>query len=331
MSRRSFGLLMLAMLAMLTAVPMAPRLVAQGYSGAPPIVSAHSGTSLRAIYTSGTITYGGASQAITGDSTGLLTTDAETDCTAPAYASCNFIYWHSGTSLSTTTTLATAFAPGNVVVAFVTTTGGDILAVTPASRNIATPSASRTDRFFLASPESCSDVYTTTAADTGYPKWATAATGESLREFQTNTTSGTVTLTCQVLIPASLTTSGAGITVTGLDINYGVTTTTLSSVTDPVVYSVTGPTTAGGTAAGTVSTTPLGTIVLTPTSTNWQKTAVTEGVLYRGNITAGTALAMNSPNVFLCVKIAFVTNGGGSTKTLIAMAPFAVYYKSAAY
>lgn len=343
-----------------------PRVLAQGYSGAAPVVSPHSGTSLRAVYTAGTITYGGGSQSITADATGLLTTDSKTDCTAPAYAACNFIYWPgSGTALATTTVLETAFKPGNVVVAFVTATGGDISAVIPASRNIAPPINSRTDRYFQVPPTQCSDVYTTTAADSGFPKWNTAATGEALWAIQTNTTAGTVTVTCALPTPASLTTSGTGVTITGLDINYGISTTTLTSVTDPVVYSITGAATAGGAAAGTVSATPLGTVVLTPTSTNWQVTAVTSGLLYRGNITAGTPLAINSPNVSLAVKIAFVTQSvlpvpapelGSNllaslsnprtrvakfsaaktsmapmaSKTLIQFAPFAVYYKGAA-
>lgn len=304
-------------------------LEAQGYSGAPPVVSAHSGTSLRAVYTAGTISYGGASQSITADATGLLTTDSKTDCSAPAYASCNFVYWTTGTSLSTTTTLETAFKPGNVVVAFVTTAAGDITAVVPASRTIPIPPVQRTDRFFKVSPASCADVYTTTAADTGFPAWGVSATGESLRQFQTNSTSGTVTLTCQIEQPPSTTTSGTGISVTGIDVNYSVVTTTLTSVTDPVVYSITGPATAGGAAAGTVVNTALGTLTLLPTTGTWQGTAVTSGLLYRGSITAGTPLALNSGNVQLGIKLAFVTAGAGSTKTRIDLGLFTVYYKGA--
>ncbi len=338
---------------------------AQGYSGAAPVVSPHSGTSLRAVYTAGTITYGGGTQAITADATGLLTTDSKTDCTAPAYASCNFIYWTSSTSLATTTVLETAFKPGNVVVAFVTTAAGDITAAIPASRNISVAPNVRTDRFFYVSPAGCSDVYTTTAADTGFPKWATAATGEALRAFQTDTTAGTVTLTCPLMPPGSLSTSGTGMTVTGIDVIYGITTTTLTSVTDPVVYSITAPATAGGAAAGTVSNTALGTLTLLPTTGTWQGTAVTSGLLYRGSITAGTPLAINSPNVHLGIKLAFVTQSVApepeptgllgfsapapgdrsfhaaakgfaraprmASKTLIQLAPFTVYYKGAAF
>ena len=228
------------------------RLDAQGYSGAAPNVSAASGTSLRAVYTAGTIQNGGATQAITADATGLLTTASKTNCAAPAYSSCNIIYWVSSTALATTTDPLVAFKPGQVVVAFVTTDGTDITAVYPVSRMPMVPYVTYTDAYTIVSPSACVFVYTTTAADTGFPAFLRPAAGQVVYATQTDTTGGTVTFDCDLTSALGRTTAAQGMTITGVNLLYSVVTTTLTSIANPVLKTVTGPA-AGGAAAGTVA------------------------------------------------------------------------------
>lgn len=85
-------------------------------------------------YTAGTIYQGGTSKSIVAGT--LTSLDAsQTSCAAPAYSACEFIYWTSSTALLKTTTYATAFGAGaNIIVAYVTTTAGSLVAtITPAS------------------------------------------------------------------------------------------------------------------------------------------------------------------------------------------------------
>jgi hypothetical protein len=317
----------LTALLLLTA-PFTPPVVGQGYSGAMPNVAAAAGTSLRATYTAGTITYGGATQAITADATGLLTTAAQTDCSSPGYATCNIIYWGgSGTALSTTTTVATAFKPGNVVVAFVTTNGTDITAVIPASRNPAVVPVTYTDGFAAFSPSACAPTFTTTATDSGFPAFLRVAAGQAVYANQTDTTGGTVTIDCDLSSMLSRTTTGGGgvITVTGVNLIYSVVTTTLTSIANPVLKTITGPA-AGGAAAGTVAD-ACGTLTYDPSTI--QKTAITAGTYYTLNISCGTPLALTSAVRYLGLGLSMVT--AGTTKTRFDIGSIVVQYRVTNY
>lgn len=96
--------------------------------GAPPNVYATAATGLGLNYSGGVILQGGAVNTIVPGT--LTATNTMTSCVAPAFSLCNFVYWASGTGLSITTVYSTAYAPGNVVVAYVTSTGGNITLVT---------------------------------------------------------------------------------------------------------------------------------------------------------------------------------------------------------
>lgn len=320
------GLVASVLIAPALSVTSNSTLEAQGYSGALPVVSAASGTSLRAVYTAGTVSNGGSQQAITADATGLLTTASQGDCAAPTFTACNIVYWTSSTSLAVTTSVATAFKPGNIVVAYVTTDGTDILAVTPASWSPGIASNTQTDRFYFAPPTNCMFTPTTTAAASGWPKWILGAAGEPLLEYKTDTTAGSVSVSCIINMPASRSTSGTGMTVTGVDILYSIVGVTATSVGDPSFSTVTGPATAGGAATGTVASAG-GSLTLLPVSGSWQKTAVTSGLLYRGSATFGTPVALNTPYQLLTVT--FVVTTPGTTAEQIDLAGFTVYYKGA--
>lgn len=325
--RKTLSILSLIAAILIAPAILEPKLDAQGYSGALPNVSAASGTSLRAVYTAGTVSNGGSRQAITADPVGLLTTASQGDCAAPTFTACNIIYWTSSTALATTTSVATAFKPGNIVIAYVTTDGTDILAVTPASWSPGIASNTQTDRFSYASPSNCIFTPTTTAAASGWPKWILAASGEPVYEFKTDTTGGTVKIDCILALPPSRSTSGTGNTVTGVDVLYSIVGVTATSVSDPSFSTVTGPGTAGGAAAGTVASAG-GSLTLLPTTGTWQAAAVTSGLLYRGSATFGTPVAVNTVNQLLTITITVTTPG--TTACQIDLAGFIIKFKGAA-
>src|ERR1017187_4424053 len=99
MTMKTFKAIALATtLALVCAIPLlfTPRfssrpLQAQGYSGAMPNLITPA-TGLVVTYTAGSVTSGGLVTAIL---TGTVTvSDAKTDCSAPGYATCNFVYWN---------------------------------------------------------------------------------------------------------------------------------------------------------------------------------------------------------------------------------------------
>lgn len=90
-------------------------------------------------YTAGSIYQGGTLKSIVAGTIGTLGA-SKTDCSAPLYASCDIIYWTSGTGLSMSATFNTATAAGNNVVAFVTTDGSSLItAITPVSLSLTQP------------------------------------------------------------------------------------------------------------------------------------------------------------------------------------------------
>jgi len=309
-------------------LPMRPAVHAQGYSGAVPNVTETAATGLGLTYTAGVIASGGAQQAITAGT--LTATDSMTSCAAPAYSACNFVYWNTSTSLLDTTSLATASLPGNVIVAYVTTTGGNVTKVTPAAWVPAQPStlrATQTDRFYTVSPASnCGFTPTTTAADTGtWPSLVNIATNENVWAYQTNSTSGTVEVLCNITPPPTESTVGAGYTLTGMDVRYAIVTTS-ATLGAPTVATVTGPATVGGAAAGAVASAG-GSLTVTPASL--QGTAITSGLMYRENIAFGTPIAWNTAYRGLTFDQVVTTAGGGSTKTRIDLYGITVYYEGA--
>lgn len=214
-------------------------LEAQGYSGALPNVRATAATGLGLTYTAGSVASGGAVQAITGST--LTATNTMTSCAAPAYSACNFVYWASGGSLSITTTAATAFAPGNVVIAFVTSTGGNITLVTPAAFSPWTATASNIPSGSLNSagaywvpPGNCwysVATGTLTAPTFGAAPGVTAlglnvVGASSVPVMQVATTNAAVvstnTISCVINPPSTIGITGRGVNLTSADVFYGI-------------------------------------------------------------------------------------------------------------
>lgn len=215
--------------------PRSSVLSAQGYSGALPNVSAHAATGLQVDYTVGIVPQGGAIQAITAGN--VTVSDAQTSCAAPAYSSCNFVYWATGTGLSTSTTASTAFATGNIVIAFVTTTGGNVTLVTPASWSPATadvntlrPSGSNTGLAYWVPPTGCNS--SVSGNSTGTNGFTILGTAPSIPVVQAATSaSGTNThyFSCNITPPTTIGISGRGAQIVSIDFFYGVQTTGLGT------------------------------------------------------------------------------------------------------
>lgn len=85
-------------------------------------------------YSAGNLYQGGLVKPIVAGTIGSLDA-SRTDCSAPAYATCEFVYWTSSTALLKTTSFTTAYGAGaNIIVAYLTTSAGSaILTITPAS------------------------------------------------------------------------------------------------------------------------------------------------------------------------------------------------------
>ena len=86
----------------------------------PPTV--YAGSLLVVKWTAGTVNNGGHAVAVTANSgTGTSATSGKNDCSAPSYTSCNIVYTNSSGTVAVTTSIATASASGNVILAFIET------------------------------------------------------------------------------------------------------------------------------------------------------------------------------------------------------------------
>lgn len=81
----------------------------------PTVYSSNATTGIK--WTAGTVNNGGHPVAVAAG-TGTVTLN-KTDCSAPGYAGCNFVYANSSGTVAVTTTPATAFAVGNTVIAYI--------------------------------------------------------------------------------------------------------------------------------------------------------------------------------------------------------------------
>lgn len=167
----------------------------------------------------------------------------------------------------------------------------------------------------------CSFTPTTTALTAG-PLMVAAATGNPAFSATTNTTAGTLEVTCALNVGSRLT-SGSGVTVTGVSLLYGIQTTAMSSIANPTIHTVTYPS-AGGSAAGTVAAAG-GSLTITPGTL--QLATTTGGQYYNENISFGTPVALTTDATSLTLDQVFTT--AGSTATTLQLGGILVYYKSA--
>jgi len=177
---------------------------------------------------------------------------------------------------------------------------------------------SPTDGFIWVEPSNCWMKAATTAFTTG-PVLSILATGSMVLTGTTNTTAGTIEVTCD-LTAQSRTTVGKGLTISSVDLYYGVQTTALASIAAAQVSSVTFPA-AGAAAAGTVAALG-GTLTVTPGTL--QLATTTSGQCYHENVSFGTAYAYNSGVVKVSLDQVFTT--AGTTATTLQICGVAVNY-----
>jgi hypothetical protein len=241
-------------------------------------------TGLTLNYWSGTVWQNGSGQAISAGS--LTLTSGQTSCTQAGIqaGNCNIIYWTSGTSLSTTTTYATAAVPGNRMLYYCTTSSaGNITscAATELDINGSTPTTYG-DAAFFVQPSNCFMSPTTTAFSTG-PALVRVGANQLVYAGTTNTTAGTIALTCDITF-GGRTTSGLGFQATGVSFYYGIQGVAASSIAAATVATV-GLPSAGGTASGSASAAG-GTYTVTPTTL--QTATTTSGNCYNEQVAFGT-------------------------------------------
>jgi len=182
--------------------------------------------------------------------------------------------------------------------------------------------AQTTDGYVFVDPARCSSAVATTAYAAGNPINTSAATGESVYSVTTNTTAGTIEITCPLNLPERLT-AGRGVTLTGASLLYGVQTTALSSVAAATVKSITFPaSTAGGAAAAGTVAAAGGTLTVTPTSL--QTATTTSGLCYNEKLSFGTPIQAIGDLKSYALDQVFTT--AGTSATTLQVCGVLVYY-----
>ncbi len=177
-----------------------------------------------------------------------------------------------------------------------------------------------TDGVVAVTPSSCWMTATTTAFTAG-PALVRAAANNIVLSGTTNTTAGTVAVTCDLTDAVmSRLQSAKGAVVNDVELFYGVQTTALSSIAAATLSSVTYPA-PGGTAAGTVAAAG-GTLTVTPATL--QLTTTTSGQCFNEKLAAGTPFAMTSDFQKISVDQVFTT--AGSTATTLQLCGLLIHF-----
>lgn len=184
---------------------------------------------------------------------------------------------------------------------------------------ILTGTGIQTDAFIMVPPGNCIMTPTTTAFTAG-PTLTRAAAGNVVLSGTTNTTAGTITLTCDLTELLTRTTAGKGVTITSVDVYYGIQTTAMSSIAALTPSSITLPA-AGGAAAGTVATIG-GSLTVTPGSL--QLTTTTAGQCFHENVAFGTAFAWNPDGTRVSLEQVFTT--AGTTATVLQLCGAEIHF-----
>jgi hypothetical protein len=247
-------------------------------------------TGLTLNYSAGIVYQNGSPNAITAN-TLTLTSNLPTCTQAGIQAgTCNIIYWSSGSSLANTSTYSVAAVPGNRILYYcATNASGNITGcfATELDVNGAAPTTYGDGAFFVQ-PSACFMTPATTAFTSGPALVRTGANNQVLQAV-TNTTAGTVSLTCDVTF-AGRTTSGLGFQATDIELFYGVQGSAFSSIAAATVATVTFPT-PGGAASSSVGGVG-GTYTVTPTTL--QTATTTSGNCYDEKVAFGTPFTYNN-------------------------------------
>jgi len=247
-------------------------------------------TGLSLNYSNGIVYQNGSGTAITANTLTLATNLSTCTQAGIQAGSCNIIYWSGGSSLATTASYATAALAGNRILYYCTTNGsGNIIGcfATELDVNGAVP-VTYADGAFFVQPSSCYMTAATTAFTSGPALMRTSANNQVLQGI-TNTTAGTVSLTCDVTF-SGRTTSGLGFQATDIELFYGVQGSAFSSIAAATVASVTFPT--PGAAAGSTVTSVGGAYTVTPATL--QTATTSSGNCYDEKVAFGTPFTYNN-------------------------------------
>lgn len=183
-----------------------------------------------------------------------------------------------------------------------------------------------TDGYAFIPPTACAATATTTAFSPT-PGFTRAAAGNTILTATTNTTAGTVAITCDLdtILTRLLVRNGSnrGTIIYDVGFLYGIQTTAMTSIATPVLNTVTYPasTAAGAAATGTVAAAG-GTLTVTPTAL--QLTVTTTGQCFNERMFLATPYPMVSDNVHLTFEQVFTT--AGSTATTIQVCGLYVHF-----
>lgn len=292
---------------------------AQGLSLAAPFpsITANAPTGLQVNYTAGKIVVGGVITSLTAGN--VTVTDAMTDCAAPSYLSCNFVYWPgSGTTLATTTTLATAFASVNRVVAFVTASGGNIASITPIT--ITLPRSLTLSGYWVA-PGACQQTVSGNSTGTNGQTIAGASFTPVIQSQTSATGTNTHTFLCNIsplVRPSS---------VVDATFYYGVQTSNLGTqaavlasgtMNGSIVFAtITYPSPGIGETPSTV--TPVradsGTLLITPVVASSNVNTTTAGAFYSVRFAPASPIAMAADHVQLLLTVTLQSAATSATIT----------------
>ncbi len=282
-----------------------------------PLITKHSGTGLQVDYTTGRIAVGGAIQTIT--SGAVTVTNSMTDCQAPTYLACNFLYWPgSGSALATSTNYRTAYASGNVVLAFVTSAAGNITAVTPAVVPI--PPTISIGSYWVA-PGACQAVVSGNSTGTNGLTVVGASNTYVIQAQTSASGTNTHTYQCNISPPVRPSAILDATFYYGIDTtNLGTQTATLASGTlnsTTVFRTITYPTPGNGETPSVV--TPVradsGTLTITPTVANFNVTSITAGAFYSVKFTPATRIAVSVDDLQVLLTVTLLNTATSATIT----------------
>jgi len=284
----------------------------EGSFGIPSVSWAATGLTLN--YTAGAVYQKGSATAI---SAGAVTlTSNETSCSLAGIlaGSCNLVYWPgSGSALVATTSYPAAAASGSAILYFCTANaGGNITGCVIATEDVlgAIP-ATYNDGLLMVPVANCSFTAATTAF-TGTPGLVRLAANQTAWSGTTNTTAGTITMTCDLGLEGR-TTSGLGFVAKDIAVQYGVQTTALSSIATPTLKTNGYP--AYGSSAADTLTSVGGTVTSNPASL--QLATTSSGYFYDADFSLGTPFTLTDQTK-VSFEMVFTTAGSAATTLQIS-------------
>jgi hypothetical protein len=284
----------------------------EGSFGIPSVSWAATGLTLN--NTAGTVYQKGSANAISAGSVTLTTTENSCSLAGILAGSCNLVYWSgSGSTLAATTAYPTAAASGTEILYFCTTnSSGNITGCAIATEDVlgAVP-ATYNDGLLIVPISNCAFTAATTAF-TGTPGMVRLAANQLAWSGTTNTTAGTITMTCDLGLEGR-TTPGLGFIAKDIAVQYGVQTTALSSIATPTVKTNAYPA-YGGAAADTLASVG-GTITSSPASL--QLATTTSGYFYNADFSLGTPFTL-SDQTKVSFEMVFTTAGTTATTLQIS-------------